>query len=126
MFRNLAVECKAAELGSKGPVNWGALRNWALECKAAELGSVRQLSWGVFRNLALECKAAELGSARRLSWGVCQVLKHRHFILQMMSDYLFGTGMDETLRSQAIYNRTYSYVFQYKSKYDYLPPYRGK
>ncbi|WAR15894.1 ACES-like protein [Mya arenaria] len=42
----------------------------------------------------------------------------------MMSDYLFGTGMDETLRSQNLYNRTYMYLFNYKSRYDYVPTWR--
>ena len=44
----------------------------------------------------------------------------------MMSDFIFGSGMDDTMRSQAIYNKTFSYVFGYKSRYDYLPPYRGE
>jgi len=43
----------------------------------------------------------------------------------MMSDYLFGTGMDETLQAQNLYNRTYFYVFDYKSRYDYVPTWRG-
>ena len=43
-----------------------------------------------------------------------------------MSDYVFGSGMDESLRSHALYNRTYSYVFNYKSRYDYLAPWRGQ
>ena len=47
-------------------------------------------------------------------------------IFQLMSDYVFGTGQDESLRSHALYNRTYSYVFNYKSRYDYLPPWRGR
>ncbi|KAH3710118.1 hypothetical protein DPMN_069585 [Dreissena polymorpha] len=49
----------------------------------------------------------------------------RHELMNMMSDYLFGTGMDETLRSQNLYNRTYMYVFSYKSSYDYVPTWRG-
>lgn len=49
----------------------------------------------------------------------------RQELIDMMSDYVFGSGMDESLRSHALYNRTYSYVFNYKSRYDYLAPWRG-
>ncbi|XP_052762657.1 acetylcholinesterase-like [Mya arenaria] len=49
----------------------------------------------------------------------------RQEMMDMMSDYLFGTGMDETLRSQNLYNRTYMYLFNYKSRYDYVPTWRG-
>lgn len=43
----------------------------------------------------------------------------------MMSDYLFGTGIDETVRAQNLYNKTYFYLFNYKSRYDYVPTWRG-
>ncbi|XP_060583528.1 cholinesterase 1-like, partial [Ruditapes philippinarum] len=49
----------------------------------------------------------------------------RQEAIEMMSDYLFGTGMDETIRAQNLYNKTYFYVFNYKSRYDYLPTWRG-
>ena len=53
------------------------------------------------------------------------IIAYINFLLQMMSDYLFGTGMDETIRAQNLYNKTYFYVFNYKSRYDYLPTWRG-
>lgn len=49
----------------------------------------------------------------------------RQQLMDMMSDYLFGTGMDETIYSHTLYNKTYFYVFDYKSRFDNLPPWRG-
>ncbi|XP_067665939.1 cholinesterase-like isoform X1 [Haliotis asinina] len=49
----------------------------------------------------------------------------RQMLTDLMSDYMFGTGINEMLRSQVIFNTTYFYVFKYKSWNDYLPPWRG-
>ena len=43
----------------------------------------------------------------------------------MMTDYMFGTGLDEVVKSHAMYNFTYVYNFAYYSWNDYLPPWRG-
>lgn len=43
----------------------------------------------------------------------------------MMSDYMFGTGMNEAMRWQTVHNKTFFYVFNYFSWNDYLPYYRG-
>lgn len=43
----------------------------------------------------------------------------------MMSDYLFGTGMNEAMKWQTVHNKTFFYVFNYFSWNDYLPYYRG-
>ena len=43
----------------------------------------------------------------------------------MMTDYMFGTGLDEVVKSHAMYNTTYVYNFGYYSWNDYLPPWRG-
>ncbi|GAB1609082.1 hypothetical protein Ahia01_001193600 [Argonauta hians] len=49
----------------------------------------------------------------------------RNRSIAMMSDYMFGAGVDEVVKYHARYNDTYFYVFKYKSHYDYLPPWRG-
>ncbi|KAL4218337.1 hypothetical protein ACF0H5_023075 [Mactra antiquata] len=49
----------------------------------------------------------------------------RQELIDMMSDYIFGQGMDETIRAQNLYNKTYFYVFNYQSRYDFTPPWRG-
>lgn len=43
----------------------------------------------------------------------------------MMTDYMFGTGLDEVVKGQAKHNKTYVYNFNYYSWNDYLPPWRG-
>ena len=43
----------------------------------------------------------------------------------MMTDYMFGTGMDEVVKGHAAYNKTYVYNFNYYSWNNYLPPWRG-
>lgn len=43
----------------------------------------------------------------------------------MMSDYMFGTGMDQVVKVQSLYNTTYVYEFAYYSWNDYLPHWRG-
>uniref|UniRef100_A0A0L8I3T8 Carboxylesterase type B domain-containing protein n=2 Tax=Octopus bimaculoides TaxID=37653 RepID=A0A0L8I3T8_OCTBM len=49
----------------------------------------------------------------------------RNRSIALMSDYMFGSGVDEVVKYHARYNATYFYVFRYKSHYDYLPPWRG-
>ncbi|XP_041361645.1 cholinesterase 1-like isoform X2 [Gigantopelta aegis] len=49
----------------------------------------------------------------------------RQMLTDMMSDYMFGTGMNEMMRTQVQYSSTFFYVFNYKSWNDYLPPWRG-
>ncbi|KAL5014368.1 hypothetical protein ScPMuIL_008638 [Solemya velum] len=49
----------------------------------------------------------------------------RQRLTDMMSDFMFGTGLDEVMRLHTIYNRTFMYVFNYKSWNDYLPPWQG-
>ncbi|XP_062582093.1 acetylcholinesterase-like isoform X1 [Saccostrea cucullata] len=48
-----------------------------------------------------------------------------HKTVDMMSDYMFGTGMNEAMRFQTAKNKTFFYVFNYFSWNDYLPYYRG-
>ncbi|XP_061173195.1 acetylcholinesterase-like [Saccostrea echinata] len=48
-----------------------------------------------------------------------------HKTIDMMSDYMFGTGMNEAMRFQTGKNKTFFYVFNYFSWNDYLPYYRG-
>lgn len=48
-----------------------------------------------------------------------------HKTIDMMSDYLFGTGMNEAMKWQTVHNKTFFYVFNYFSWNDYLPYYRG-
>ncbi|KAJ8322336.1 hypothetical protein KUTeg_000807 [Tegillarca granosa] len=49
----------------------------------------------------------------------------RQRVIDMMSDYMFGTGMDEVVKAHSRFNHTYVYVFDYFSWNDYLPRYRG-
>lgn len=49
----------------------------------------------------------------------------RQMLMDMMTDYMFGTGMDEVVKSHALYNSTYVYNFEYYSWNDFLPPWRG-
>ncbi|CAE1324243.1 NLGN [Acanthosepion pharaonis] len=49
----------------------------------------------------------------------------RNRSIDMMSDYMFGAGIDEIVKWHSRYNDTYLYVFDYRSWNDYLPPWRG-
>ncbi|XP_063446000.1 cholinesterase 1-like [Mytilus trossulus] len=49
----------------------------------------------------------------------------RQMLMDMMTDYMFGTGLDEVVKGQAKHNKTYVYNFNYYSWNDYLPPWRG-
>ncbi|KAL3891614.1 hypothetical protein ACJMK2_003869 [Sinanodonta woodiana] len=49
----------------------------------------------------------------------------RQELINMMSDYIFGSGMEDALKYQTLYNRTFFYVFDFRSRFDFLPPWRG-
>lgn len=45
--------------------------------------------------------------------------------VQMMSDYIFGSPMNEMLEYQVQMETVYFYVFKYRSWNAYSPPWRG-
>lgn len=49
----------------------------------------------------------------------------RQELIEMMSDYVFGSGMNAVLEYQVRHNTVYFYVFRYRSWYAYSPPFRG-
>ena len=46
-------------------------------------------------------------------------------VIQMMSDYMFGSAMSEMMEFQVRFNTLYAYVFKYRSWRSYTPPWRG-
>lgn len=46
-------------------------------------------------------------------------------VSDLMSDYMFGTGLDQVVKVHALYNKTYVYLFKYFSWNDYMPRWRG-
>lgn len=53
------------------------------------------------------------------------LLNLSEFLLQMMTDLNYGTGMDRVVKQQSEWNSTYMYIFHWKSWNDWLPWYLG-
>ncbi|KAL8558744.1 hypothetical protein ACOMHN_043688 [Nucella lapillus] len=49
----------------------------------------------------------------------------RKELMELMSDFMFGSALNDVLEFQVRFNTVYFYVFKYRSWNDYTPPWRG-
>nr|KAG5698895.1 hypothetical protein BaRGS_006789 [Batillaria attramentaria] len=68
-------------------------------------------------------------SALQFQYTYWPVIKNMTFIrqelIEMMSDYMFGSAMNEVVDYQVRFNTVFFYVFKYRSWNDYTPKWRG-
>lgn len=48
------------------------------------------------------------------------------FNTQMMTDYMFGAALSETVRQHVQFSTVFEYVFEYSSLKNYVPQWRGR